>query len=237
MLVQAVMKAPVISVDPSTSVAEAAKLMLSLRISGLPVVQDDGTLVGMISEGDLLRRSELGTQRKRSWWLEFFASPGKVADEYVQANARKVGEIMATDVVTTQRNALLEEVVELMGRHRIKRLPVVEDGKVVGIIARSDLLRALAEALPTGNEAVSDDARIETAITAELAGQSWGRNGLIRVYVQNGVAELTGTILDERARLAARVAAEKVPGVKSVIDQLVSIEPMSGTVLLSPTGT
>jgi len=239
MLVQAVMKAPVISVDPSTSVAEAAKLMLSLRISGLPVVQNDGTLVGMISEGDLLRRSELGTQRKRSWWLEFFASPGKVADEYVQANARKVGEIMATNVVTTQRNASLEEVVELMGRHRIKRLPVLEDGKVVGIIARSDLLRALAEALPAGNEAatVSDDARIEAAIAAELAGQSWGRNGLIRVYAQDGVVELTGTILDERARLAARVAAEKVPGVKSVIDQLVSIEPMSGTVLLSPTGT
>jgi CBS domain-containing protein len=237
MLVQAVMKAPVISVDPSTSVAEAAKLMLSLRISGLPVVQKDGTLVGMISEGDLLRRSELGTQRKRSWWLEFFASPGKVADEYVQANARRVGEIMATNVVTTRRNASLEEVVELMGRHRIKRLPVVEDGKVVGIIARSDLLRALAEALPTGNEAAGDDARIEAAITAELAGQSWGRNGLIRVYVQNGVVELTGTILDERARLAARVAAEKVPGVKSVTDQLVSIEPMSGTVLLSPTGT
>lgn len=144
---------------------------------------------------------------------------------------------MATDVVTTRRNTSLEEVVELMGRHRIKRLPVVEDGKVVGIIARSDLLRALAEALPNGNEAVSDDARIEAAITAELAAQSWGRNGLIRVYVQNGVAELTGTILDERARLAARVAAEKVPGVKSVMDQLVSIEPMSGTVLLSPTGT
>ncbi|MGX5734459.1 CBS domain-containing protein [Bosea thiooxidans] len=237
MLVQAVMTAPVVSVDPSTSVADAAKLMLSLRISGLPVVQSDGTLVGMVSEGDLLRRSELGTQRKRSWWLEFFASPGKIADEYVQANARRVGEIMATNVVTTQRNASLEKVVELMGRHRIKRLPVVQDGKVVGIVARSDLLRALAEALPTGNEPVSDDARIEAAIAAELAGQSWGRNGLIRVYVENGVAELTGTILDERARLAARVAAEKVPGVKSVNDQLVSIEPMSGTVLLSPTGT
>jgi len=237
MLVEAVMTAPVVSVDPSTSVADAAKLMLSLRISGLPVVQADGTLVGMVSEGDLLRRSELGTQRKRSWWLEFFASPGRIADEYVQANARRVGEIMATNVVTTRRSALLEEVVELMGRHRIKRLPVLEDGKVVGIVARSDLLRALAEALPTGNEPVSDDARIEAAIAAELAGQSWGRNGLIRVYVENGVAELTGTILDERARLAARVAAEKVPGVKSVNDQLVSIEPMSGTVLLSPTGT
>ncbi len=237
MLVEAVMKAPVISVDPSTSIAEAAKLMLSLRISGLPVVQSDGTLVGMVSEGDLLRRSELGTQRKRSWWLEFFASPGKVADEYVQANARRIGEIMATNVVTTQRNAPLEDVVELMGRHRIKRLPVVEDGKVVGIVARSDLLRALAKALPTGSEPVSDDARIEAAIAAELAGQSWGRNGLIRVYVQDGVVELTGTILDERARLAARVAAENVPGVKSVTDQIVSIEPMSGTVLLSPTGT
>lgn len=237
MLVETVMTAPVVSVDPSTSVANAAKLMLSLRISGLPVVESDGTLVGMLSEGDLLHRSELGTERKRPWWLEFLASPGKIADEYVQSHGRQVGEIMATGIVTTQRDASLEDVVELMRKHRVKRLPVVEDGKVIGIVARSDLLRALARALTAGPAIAGDDERIEAAVIAELNKQSWGGNGMIRVRAKDGAVELTGAIFDERARLAARVAAENVPGVKSVSDQIVSVEPMSGMVLVSPTGS
>ncbi|MCU4179594.1 CBS domain-containing protein [Bosea sp. BH3] len=237
MLVDTVMTAPVVSVDPSTSIANAAKLMLSLRISGLPVVESDGTLVGMLSEGDLLRRSELGTERKRPWWLEFLASPGKIADEYVQSHGRKVGEIMATGVVTTQRDASLEDIVELMRKHRVKRLPVVEDGKVIGIVARSDLLRALAKTLTAGPAIAGDDERIEAAVTAELNKQSWGGNGMIRVHAKDGTVELTGAIFDERARLAARVAAENIPGVKSVSDQIVSVEPMSGMVLVSPTGS
>jgi CBS domain-containing protein len=234
MRVDTVMTTPVVSVEPSASIADAARLMLTLRISGLPVVGRDGTLVGMLSEGDLLRRGELGTERKRSWWLEFLVSPGKVAEEYVHAHGRKVEEVMASEVVTTRRDASLDEVVELMARHRVKRLPVLENGKVVGIVARSDLLRALADALPAGAAPVSDDKRIEAAILAELAGRSWGGNGLIRAHVQDGVVELSGTIFDERERLAARVVAENVPGVKSVTDQLVWIEPMSGTVLLPP---
>lgn len=234
MLVDTVMTAPVVSVKPSASIAEAAKLMLSLRISGLPVVKSDGTLVGIVSEGDMLRRSELGTERKRSWWLELLISPGKIADEYVHSHGRKVEEIMTTDVVTIRRNAQLDEVVELMARRYIKRLPVVEDGKVVGIIARSDLLRALARALPIGDEPESDDERIEVAILTELDKQSWGGARLIRVYVEDGAVELSGTIFDERERLAARVVAENVPGVKSVSDQLVWVEPMSGTVLMPP---
>jgi CBS domain-containing protein len=177
----------------------------------------------------MLRRSELGTERKRSWWLELFVSPGKIADEYVHSHGRKVEEIMTTHVVTTRRNAKLDEVVELMARRHIKRLPVVEDGKVVGIIARSDLLRTLAKALPTGNEPESDDERIEAAILAEFDKQRWGR-----VYVRNGAVELSGTIFDERERLAARVVAENVPGVKAVLDQMVWVEPMAGTVLMPP---
>ena len=232
MLVETVMTSPVISISPSTTIAEAARLMLSHRISGLPVVSEDGGLIGMVSEGDFLRRGELGTEAKRSWWLELFASQGQAAEDYVRAHGRKVGEVMTKGVFTTNREASLEEVVELMSRHGIKRLPVVDNGKLIGIVSRSDLLRALARALPTEGGAVSDDERIREAIVAEITRQSWGSGGLVRVAVQDGVVELTGTIFDERTRAAARVAAENVPGVKAVNDQIVWVEPVSGTVIL-----
>lgn len=232
MFVETVMTSPVISISPSTTIAEAARLMLSHRISGLPVVSEDGALIGMVSEGDFLRRSELGTEQKRSWWLELFSSHGQAAEDYVRAHGRKVGEVMTKGVFTTNKEASLEEVVDLMSRHGIKRLPVVENGKLIGIVSRSDLLRALARALPGEGAVVSDDERIREAIEAEIARQSWGSGGLVRVAVRDGVAELTGTIFDERTRAAARVAAENVPGVKAVIDQIVWVEPVSGTVIL-----
>jgi CBS domain-containing protein len=232
MLVANIMTTPVISVEPSASIREAAALMLAHRISGLPVVKRDGTLIGMVTEGDFLRRGELGTERKRSWWLEIFVSPGKIADEYVHTHGRKVEEVMSDDVVTTYLNAPLEEVVETMSRHRVKRLPVVENGKVVGIVARSDLLRALARTQPSNDPVAVSDERIRTDIEAELAKQSWSGHGSIHVNVKNGAVELTGVIFDERERRAAYVAAENVAGVKSVSDEIVWVEPMSGMVIL-----
>ncbi|WP_201839137.1 CBS domain-containing protein [Microvirga zambiensis] len=231
MIVEAVMTTPVISVEPSATVAEAAKLMLADRISGLPVTTRDGTLVGMISEGDLLRRGELGTERKRSSWLEFLVGPGTLADEYVRTHGRKVEQVMSADPVTTRRDAPLEEVVTAMSRHRIKRLPVLESGKVVGIVARSDVLRALARTLATDlPNAVADD-QIQEAVLAELDKQKWGSK-FIRVHVENGVVTLTGAIFDDREGEAAKVVAENVPGVKAVIDQIAWIEPFSGMVVL-----
>lgn len=232
MLAEAVMTTPVISIRPSTSVAEAARLMLAHRISGLPVVREDGTLAGMVSEGDFLRRSEIETERKRSWWLEFLVSPGRVADEYVHAHGRKVEEVMTKGAVTIGKGAALDEVVEMMVRHRVKRLPVVENGKIVGIVARSDLLRAMARALPRDSVQATNDEQIRAAIQEELSRQHWGGSGLIRVHVENGAVALTGTIFDERVRRAACVAAENVAGVKSVSDQLAWVEPMSGVVVL-----
>ena len=234
MFVWNVMTVPVISVEPTTSIGEAAKLMLAQRISGLPVVKRDGTLVGLISEGDLLRRVELGTERARSWWLDFFVSPGKAADEYVHAHGRKVEEVMSTDVVTIRRAASLGDAVEAMSRHRIKRLPVVEDGKLLGMITRSDVLRALAQAQPARDPAAVNDQQIRQAVIAELARQRWSISGLIRVHVEHGAVELSGTIFDERARLAVRVAAENVAGVKSVSDRLVWVAPMVGIVIVPP---
>lgn len=231
MRVDAVMTVPAITIEPTASIGAAAQLMLGHRISGLPVVAGDGTLVGMVSEGDFLRRIELDTQRKRPWWLEFLVSPGKVAADYVQSHGRKVAEVMAANVATVTKDATLGDVVALMGRRRIKRLPVVEDGRVVGIVTRADLLRAMAHALPGEQAQALDDRQIRAAIVAELAKQSWNAAGLISVRVEAGAVELRGTVFDERERRAARVVAENVPGVTSVIDHLVWIEPVSGLVL------
>lgn len=231
MRAEAIMSSPIVGIEPSASIAEAATMMLSRRISGLPVIRGDGTLVGIVSEGDFLRRGELGTKRQRSRWLEFLVSPGKVADEYVHANGRRVAEVMSDNVVTTTRDASLEDVVDLMARHHVNRLPVVEGDKVVGIITRSDLLRALLRALPTSDAEGGDDEQIRQNIIAELAGQSWAGTSTIHVSVNKGIVELSGPIFDERERLAARVAAENVPGVKAVTDSLFWVEPLSGMVI------
>ncbi|ESW64319.1 histidine kinase [Mesorhizobium sp. LSJC285A00] len=227
MQAEAIMSKPVVGIDPSASIAEAAGWMLAKKISGFPVIGRDGTLVGIVSEGDFLHRGELGTQRQRSRWLEFLVSPGKAADEYVHANGRRVEEVMSQDVVTASPTASLDEVVELMTRYHVKRIPVVDAGKVVGIITRSDLLQALISVLPDAAAAAIDDEQIRQNIMAELATQKWAGKDTINVTVNNGMVKLSGGIFDERARQATIVAAENVVGVKAVEDGLFCADPVS----------
>lgn len=230
MRVADIMTSPVIGIEPSSSVSEAAKLMLGSHFSGLPVVTSDKKLVGVLTEGDFLRRSELGTERKRPRWLEFITSASKQADEYVQTHGRKVEEVMTRDPVTIAPGATLDELVELMISRKIKRVPVVAGGRLVGIVARSDLMRAMLRILPASAPKAGDDEHIRQAITGELAKQPWAN--AIRVEVDQGVVELSGAIFEERAREAARVAAENTAGVTKVIDQLAWIEPVSGMYIL-----
>jgi CBS domain-containing protein len=230
MIIQSIMSSPAVTVHPSTPIAKAAQLMLERHVSGLPVVDADDRLVGIVSEGDFLRRAELGTERQRSKWLEFFVSPGKAADEYVRAHGRLVSEVMTSQVATISPYTPISAAVEMMEKENVKRLPVVFRDKLVGVVTRSDLLRALLQALP-GDEAAGQDEQIETAILKELEKQSWSRNGSIRVGVANGVATLSGTIFDDRERLAAKVAAENAPGVKAVVDDLTWIDPNLGVVI------
>ncbi|TIV50981.1 MAG: CBS domain-containing protein, partial [Mesorhizobium sp.] len=197
MQAQAIMTTPVISIDASASIAKAADLMLTRKISCLPVTRD-GAMAGIISEGDFLRRQELGTQRVRPRWLEFLAGPGKVADEYVHANGRRVGEVMTTEVVSAPPGTSLAEIVELMARYDIKTVPIVDAGEIVGIVTRSDLLRALLRILPKSSAATADDELIRRTIVAELQQQSWSGGDLIGVTVDKGVVELNGAIFDER---------------------------------------
>jgi CBS-domain-containing membrane protein len=227
-----VMAHGVISVEPESSVLEAVRLMLEHRISGLPVVDMKGNLLGIVSEGDLLRRTETGTQRRRSRWLEFLMGPGKLASEYVHASGRKVHEVMTPGVKTVAEDTSLEQIVELMERHQIKRVPVMRGREVVGIVTRANLLRALAglarQALPPD----TDDAAIRERLLAELGKQPWAPIAQLNVLVGNGVVQLWGTIFDERQREAIRVAAENISGVKAIEDHLVWIEPTSGMVIL-----
>ena len=220
-----------ITVEPDASVTRAVRLMLQNKISGLPVVDTNGQLVGMVTEGDFLRRGELGTRRQRPRWLEFLLGPGKLATEYVQSSGQKVSQVMTPEPKTITPETPLEEVVGLMERHRIKRLPVVQDGKLVGIVSRANLLHALASVAREVKPVAGDDAAIRDRIMAECAKQPWASH--VNVVVRDGVVELWGVITDDRASDAFKVLAENVPGVKAVRDHLAWIEPTSGLVLLS----
>jgi CBS-domain-containing membrane protein len=225
MQVKDVMTPSVISTGAKDSVVKAAELMLNNRISGLPVVDHDGKLVGMVTEGDFLRRRELGTQRRRPRWLEFVIGPGRLAEEYVRTSGRRVEEIMTPDPVTVSESDSLEAVVELMERRHIKRLPVIRDGRMVGIVSRANLLHALAT-FTRDLPAPASDSALRDNILAAIGKQSWAPQ--INVVVKNGVAELWGVITDDRERRGLIVTAENVPGVEQVHDHLVWVEPMSG---------
>jgi CBS domain-containing protein len=226
MQVRDVMTRKVISVGPHEPLLQAVRLMLQNRISGLPVVDATGQLVGIVTEGDFLRRGEIGTERRRPKWLEFLLGPGRLATEYVHASGRKVDDVMTVDPCTVSEDDSLETVVELMERRRIKRLPVMRDGEMVGIVSRANLMHALASLDRDTEAAVDDDVAIRDGILKSLGKQLWAPS--VNVVVKNGVAELWGTITDERERQACIVTAENVAGVHSVHDHLVWVEPMSG---------
>jgi CBS domain-containing protein len=223
-----VMTQPVLSVEAGMPVASAIELMLEKKISGLPVVDDAGRLVGIVSEGDFLRRAETGTQRKRPRWLEFLMGPGRLADQYVKTHGRKVSDVMTTGVRTVSEDAPIEDVVGAMERYRVKRVPVLRDGKPVGLITRANLLRMLAGVAHELVPFSADDNTIRDRIVQEIKNQSWAPQTSVDVIVRGGVATLSGYVLDDRQREALKVLAANSPGVKDVRDRLVWVEPVSG---------
>jgi CBS domain-containing protein len=226
MRVKDVMTPNVICIGADEPVLKAARLMLQNHISGLPVIDKDGELVGIVTEGDFLRRSELGTQRHRPKWLEFIVGPGRLAQEYTHSSGRKVEEIMTADPWTIGEDDTLEVVVDTMERHRVKRLPVTRGSRIVGIVSRANLMHALASLSRDTVSPRGGDTAIRDKILARIAKQDWAPR--VNVIVKDGVAELHGVITDDRERQGLIVAAENVPGVKRVRDHLVWVEPMSG---------
>lgn len=215
-----VMVSPVITVNPNSSIREVAKKLLENRISAVPVVDDGGKLVGMISEGDLMHRSEAGTERQRSWWLRLMAGDDMLAADYAKAHGRKVVDVMTQNVITATPNMPLDEIAVLLEINSIKRVPIVKDGQLVGIVSRANLVQAVASA-PKGLEIPLTDSAIREKLLAHLNAQPWPHTGLLNVTVSDGMVSLWGIISSETQRKALRIAAETTPGVRTVTDHLI----------------
>lgn len=219
-----IMTRQVITIDPDSTVTEAAQRMLQNRISGLPVCDASGRLIGIISEGDLLRRAETGTVRRASWWLAMLAGAPTQAQDYAKSHGRRVRDAMSTNLVTVGEDAPVEEVVRRMESHRIKRVPVVRDGRLVGIISRANLLHVLATIAPDVAPAATDDGALRARILETLRAEPWAPEISDNIVVRNGVVHLWGSVRTEAQRDALRVAAENTPGVTRVENNLVIID-------------
>jgi CBS domain-containing protein len=215
-----VMSRDVITVDPATPIHRIATLMTERRISGVPVIMPDGKVVGVVSESDLIYRAEMGTERKRKWWLAIFSDPDELARDYAKAHGVKAEDVMTREVVFVTEDDDISHVANTLDRHRVKRLPVVRDGKLVGIITRSDLVKALSRVAPPPVASASD-AAIDKQLMERMRDQDWLTINFIHTVVQDGVVQLNGFVATADQRRALRVLVEETPGVRGVDDRLV----------------
>jgi CBS domain-containing protein len=216
-----VMVRAVATTTPDATVETVAKLMINLRISGVPVLDRNGELVGIVTEGDLLRRVETGTDHRRSRWSEWFSGNARLAADYVKSHARRVEDVMTRQVVTVEELAGLDEIAELMESNGIKRVPVVHDGKIVGIVSRADLLQVLASG-GAPRDAEDSDRLVRERLLSELGKQQWASQSESNIVVSDGVVHVWGTVGSERERTALRVLAENTPGVRGIEDHMIS---------------
>lgn len=215
-----IMKTGVVTIRDNGSVDEAVKLMLDTHISALPVVDSDDALVGLISEGDLIRRLRDAGEERRSWWLELFSGAGDARD-YVKARSHRVGDVMTRNLVTVEEDTSVSEIARTLETRRIKRVPVLRDGEIVGIVSRADLVRALAQStegqLPSPTP---DDEPLRKAVEAAIAEVPGASVNLINLFVEDGHVSVWGIADSDFVENAIRVAAENVGGVRSVNIQM-----------------
>lgn len=225
MFAHQIMSRHVVTVGVDASMADAIAIMLGHHISGLAVVDAAGRLVGVVSEGDFIRRAEIATERKRGRWLTFLAGPDRAALDFARSHGRKVGEIMTANPITINQDTPLADIVEIMETHHVKRLPVMSGDSLVGMVTRSDFLPAVARFArsaegPARDGSIQDDNRIRDLVVAAMADQPW-RPCAMNVDVQDGVVSLRGSVRSDKARRAAIIAAENVPGVRKVEDEFI----------------
>lgn len=223
MFVKDVMSTRVVTVAPDATVQEIARLLRDNKISAVPVVDADGRVQGIVSEGDLIRRPELGTLRQPSWWLDLLAEPREKALDYIKSHGGQAKDVMTRQVVTVGEDAPLEEVANTLEKNGIKRLPVVQDGRLVGIVSRADLLHGLV-ARQTAPRATEDDRTVSRSVESELARAGIHRE-YVSVVVSGGVVHLWGAVESDAERRAAELAAQQVAGVSDVNNQLGLLPP------------
>jgi CBS-domain-containing membrane protein len=223
-----VMVSPVITAKKSATVREVAKLLLEKRISAVPVLDTVGKLVGIVTESDLMRRAEAGTEHPYSWWVHFLAGDATVAADYVKSHAAKIEDVMTSDVVTAAPETPLHEIATLLEEHQIRRVPIVDKaGDLIGIVSRANLIQIVASARPK-LEVTLSDSTIRQKLLSELKKQSWAHTHNLGVTVTDGVVDLWGYAQSDDERRAIRVAAEDIPGVVVVNDHLAA-SPVSAS--------
>lgn len=219
-----VMVTPVKTAKADMTVRDVAQILSDNRISALPVVDNDGAVIGIISEGDLIHRAEIGTQRRRSWWLSLLTSNVQLAEEYAKTNARKIGDLMTHSVVTVDPETQLSDIATIFERRNIKRVPVVEHNHLIGIVTRGNLVQAIATAPQKVHRPLSDDA-IRDKVFKKLESEPWASVEMLNVTVNGGIVYLWGFARSDAERNAMRVAAESIAGVEAVHENL-SLEPL-----------
>jgi CBS domain-containing protein len=217
-----VMTTHVVTISASATVRELADLLVKRGISAAPVVGPKGELVGIVSEGDLMRRSELGTAQSRPWWLRLLSGEHALAVDFIKANAQKVADVMTREVVTATPGTPLSEIARLLERHSIKRIPIVHHNQLVGIVSRANLVQSFASLLKKPHLDLSPaDSAIRTGIMNRLEKEPWAHTSLLNVLVDDGVVDLWGIVHTAIEKDAIRVAAESTAGVRAVNDNLV----------------
>ena len=220
MLAAKVMSPIVLTVSLDASIYEAAETMVSAEVSALPVVDGTGRMVGILSEADLMHRAEIGTEPRKGWLQRLLSDSTGAAHEYVVLHSRRVGDVMTREVVTVHEQTPLSEVARLMDHHKIKRVPVMRGDKVVGMVSRSNLLRALLSRDPQQPASAPSDEALRRAVEAAVKGQAWESAWPVNIIVNAGVVHLWGFVAGDATSTAYRVAAENVPGVLKVENHL-----------------
>lgn len=216
-----VMVRDVITVKPDDDVAEVVKLLTENDVSALPVVDDNGNVVGVISEADLIHREEIDTEKQHPWWLEAVMPASTLAEEFAKSHGRRVEEIMSTDAVTASEDTSLGEIAMLLERHRIKRIPIVRERKLVGIVSRSNLIQALASLQVQADAGNASDRKIRLDLLDQLDGQTWTDFGERNVTVSSGIVHLWGLVGSQAEHKALVALAEGVPGIVRVSDEMI----------------
>lgn len=217
-----VMVSNVVTTSPEASVQEVAAILLKNRISAVPVVTRGGKLVGIISEGDLIRRRETDTEHHRSWWMQLLLGRTPLAAEYVKSHSHRVSDVMTCNVITVKPETPLREIAALLEKHGIKRLPILHNGELVGIVSRANLVQALAtQSQLVDTSAQVDDLTIREEVMARLDGKLWTAFAPINVIVEDGVVHLWGAVESETVKRAVWLAVEETAGVQAINDHLV----------------
>jgi CBS-domain-containing membrane protein len=231
-----VMISNVITVGVDASIGEVAAILLNNHISAAPVVDENGELVGIVSEGDLIRRPEIGTSERHSWWLELISNEWASATECIKSHSRKVADVMTRDVITAKPDTPLGDIAALLERNRIKRVPIVEEGKLAGLVSRANILQALASATKKlSSLATANDSELRKKVQSRLAAEPW-HPSMLTVTVQDGTVDLWGLVHSVEQKKAAQLAAESTPGVGAVVNNIiVQRVGYAGIVTLPPT--